>query len=360
MNILHLLVNGCTGGIETLNRDISKYSRNNNTFCFMFGGGEIADEMISSGADVIIIGMRNMRVLYHKINSLVIEKKIGLIVVHHAAPVGWILGGIMAKRHHIKLNIYIHQAMQDALRIGYGKRTRIRRIALKYASKRANNIIAISESVKSSIIEYYPELRDRIIVIYNGVDLNKFCFGTSPNNDVFTILYVGRLYKWKGVDLLIKAVSEMKSRCRCIIVGDGEEKERLIELASELHIADKFEFVGLQKNVAEWYKKTDIFVHPAIWEEGFGITLVEAMASGLPCVAFNKVAVPEIITNNKDGFIVEKVDSLELGKAIDNVIMLSKNKSEEWSSVRVAARHRAESFSIEKMVNKLDKLWGYK
>lgn len=357
MNILHLLATGETGGIEVLNKEIYLHSRHNNYFCFAFKGGIIADEMKKSGADVTLAETKNPFKLLKKIIQIIKGNEIDAVMTHHAAPLVWIIATVASVLCKLPLYVYIHGAIEDALRIDQRKLTCLKKMIFSVMSGRAKNIIAISKSVEESIARMYPERKHKIRIIYNGVDLSRYTYRDNKEDDRFTILYVGRLFKKKGVDRLLKALSLLSIPYRCLIIGDGPEKENLYALSEKLNLnSDKVEFCGVQRDISGWHNKADIFVHPAIWEEGFGITLIESMASGLPCIAFKKGAIPEIIDDGKNGFIVDKDTPEELAKVISKVYNIKSSNPIEWENIRNRAVERSKFFSIEKMVDSLDKM----
>lgn len=176
-------------------------------------------------------------------------------------------------------------------------------------------------------------------------------------SDVITLTYVGRLIREKGVHILIEALAHVKNlECfQLVIVGDGPCRRELETLSEKYGISDKVNFVGFQKNVSDYLKKSDIFVHPAIWEEGFGIAIVEAMREGLVCVAFRKGAIPEIITDEVNGYIVNECSTEALAKKLDEI--QEKYQSEEMRMLENEEMKRARFFSIDKVVKQLDDLY---
>lgn len=357
MNVLHLLASGETGGIEVLNKEIYLKSKNNNYFCFVFFGGVIADEMKDMGANVDVLGTRSALTMFKKMKKSIKENKIEAIVTHHASPLLWLVGAMLSLVCKIPIYIYRHAPIGRATGIHNEKKILIKEIIFGMSAIRAKKIIAISEYVADSITKLYPGLKNKVNVVYNGVDLSRFKIH-KKEDDTFTVIYVGRLYKWKGVDILLKAAAKLRNY-KFIIVGKGQEENNLLQLKTELQLNDdNVVFCGMQRDIPNWHNKADVFVHPAIWEEGFGITLVEAMASGLPCVAFKKGAIPEIIQDGKSGFIVEKDTPEELAKAIEMVYNTKNNEPEKWDNLQKNAVERSKDFSIEKMVRSLDDLFG--
>ena len=106
--------------------------------------------------------------------------------------------------------------------------------------------------------------------------------------------------------------------------------------------------------VPELLSESDIFIHVPVWEEGFGITVVEAMAAGLVCICSKSGAIPEIIADGQNGFIVPKNSSIQLTRTIEEILL---NFNEDRiNSVKARAKLRAYDFSLEKFVSNLDLL----
>ncbi|MDO8493080.1 MAG: glycosyltransferase family 4 protein [bacterium] len=162
----------------------------------------------------------------------------------------------------------------------------------------ANHIDAftISSPIMKDWMSDFGLNRDKIVVLSDFDDLEIFfkkselvcSFDKSKTN----IIYVGRLAPEKGVDTLLKALSEMENRKNIVvhIVGDGREKERLIKMSQEYKLEDSVVFYGWidKQRLNGLYHDSDFFVHPARWAEPLGLTIPEAMATGLP------VIVPEV------------------------------------------------------------------
>lgn len=353
MNILHLLAAGGEGGIEVLNKEIYLRSKHNNIYCFLYAEGGTADEMKKEGAKSLCLSSANILSKIINVIKYVKNNNIEVVITHHAAPLSWLLATILKSLYNINVFIYIHGSMRDVFQIGYGKNIFVKKIIFNLAAKKAKGIIAISDYVGETIKAYSRRLNDKIKVICNGTDINKFTY-SDEKHEKFTVEYVGRLFSKKGVDVLIDALSKLDVEYLCYIVGGGDEYDNLLNRVKELNLCDKIKLVGSQNNVKEWHQKADVFVHPAVWDEGFGIAVIEAMASGLPCIAFCKGALPEIITDGKNGFLAEDTNCDSLAERISYAYNLKNNNLDEWNKMKHNARKRAEDFTIEKMVNKLD------
>lgn len=131
----------------------------------------------------------------------------------------------------------------------------------------------------------------KISVLPAFVDLEQFFKNIEPmhkkDNDSISLLYVGRLVPEKGVDTLLSAIKEIKdARITADIVGRGSEDKKLAWLAKEYKIENRVRFHPWadKQTLNNMYHSADVFVHPARWAEPLGLTVIEAMAAGLPVI----------------------------------------------------------------------------
>ncbi|MBR7072030.1 MAG: glycosyltransferase family 4 protein [Eubacterium sp.] len=364
MNIVHLQLGGNPGGIVILTRDMSLLSEHNNCFYFLFEGGSIADE-IANSSPVYVEGARH-KAFFSAPKSFLRyckEQKADVIILHTPAPLG-IACALYAKRRmkNCKLFVYWHSNMEEPATRDLKYRLEI---ALeKAAYRRCDKALAISESVKKSHIKFLNIKNDKIVVNYNGIFCNKFYTEVEAGPHLpFSIIYIGRIYYSKGIHVLLDALSklpdEVKNKIHVTLVGNdsGGYTEKMKQKAEKLELDGIVDFTGIRLDVPELLAKADLFVHPAICEEGFGITLAEAMAAYLPCLAFNKGAIPEIIDNGINGFIADKATSKCLAEYIEKAYRLFSDNNPEYMTLRNNARNKAKCFSIEQSVKTLEELY---
>lgn len=362
MNVVHLQLSGGIGGISVLTRDIALKSNNNNIFYFLFEGGEIADRLKAEGSSVQVENDKNTGFIKaaKKFVDFCKRNKADVIICHTGSPV---LRFIFAycKRHY-KNAVYLLYLHSNARYGSY--ENKLKRFAsrelLMEAYRASKYAVAISKSVKESFIEKYGFKSEKCKVVYNGIDLNKF-YSNRLTDDygTFNIIYVGRVLPEKGVHILIDALSMLPGDCKIklFIVGrayNGYDNE-LTAQAKRLGLEDKIQLTGPSLDVPKYLAQADLFVHPAVSEEGFGIALAEAMAAYVPCVAFNEGAMPEIIDNGINGFIAKEMTaaslSQEIGKAYNLFI------EGKYNRIRESAHQKAQAFSIEAMVESLENLY---
>ena len=248
--------------------------------------------------------------------------------------------------------MYVHCDAKDELS---GNNETARKVINITAAKSAKRIIAISNYVKKSIIVNFKARAEKIKVVYNGVNVSRFAERCLSAHDPVRLVFVGRLVKVKGVQIALEAIKICKENgynLSFTIVGDGEYRERLEKTAKELALNQNCSFVGTRRDVPQILANSDIFVHSCIWEEGFGIGIVEAMAAGKICVCSNSGAIPEIITDGVDGFLAEKGNP----KALAEVIMKAIDNKEQWEHIQNRAIMTAHKFDMEKFVAHLDKV----
>ncbi len=197
----------------------------------------------------------------------------------------------------------------------------------KGTAKKADLIVTVSNYSSKKAVEFYDLDFGNIRVVPNGVDAERF----KPMDDVkrirhrfglgdrLCVLFVGRLIPRKGLSFLVEAARQVVKRVGNIaflIVGDGPLREYLVNLVDGANLSGKFIFLGdVNENALPlFYNCADIFVLPSI-QEGQGIALLEAQATGKPIVAFKVGGVPEAVVEGESGLLT-KPDSIELSRSI--------------------------------------------
>lgn len=177
------------------------------------------------------------------------------------------------------------------------------------ASNRPDSYIAISENVRRRIKKYYG--RDSSIIYPPSDLLFKRSIGKTPLEDKDYFLVVSRLVEYKRIDLAIKACNRLK--LPLIVIGEGHEKENLVEIAGET-----IKFIGKVSDalLLEYYKNCKALIFPG--EEDFGITMVEAQRAGKPVVAFAGGGALEIVKKGKTGVFFEKQTVTSLVSVLKN------------------------------------------
>jgi glycosyltransferase involved in cell wall biosynthesis len=253
--------------------------------------------------------------------------------------------GFKAKRVHTVHNV----AQKEQTKVGKN----INRVLFRYF-----NVVpvALSKEIQRTIQEVYGLPDNRIPVVFNGIDLSRCIVKESyARKDTFTVLHIGRFMDVKNHELLLRSFARFKgqhSDARLQLLGDGELKENMMQLAGQLNITDAVEFAGLQSNVYPWLHNADVFILPSKFE-GMPMTLIEAMGTGLPIIASNVGGIPDMLSSQKEALLIEPKEE-KIIEALEMVYSDAK-KREYWGR---NALQRSSLFSSQAMARKYLQLYS--
>jgi glycosyltransferase involved in cell wall biosynthesis len=190
--------------------------------------------------------------------------------------------------------------------------------------RRASAVICVSEKVRHQLTS---QVAANAVVIYNGVDPGIFSPALkSPTR--LTVLSVGNLIPTKGHGLLLRAFADVSASipdAHLEIIGDGCEREQLVDLAKSLAITERVSFLGRQsrEGVAQAMRRCAVFALPSSYE-GLGCVYLEAMASGKPAIGCRGQGIDEIIEHGKNGLLISPGNQAELAECL-RVILRSED-----------------------------------
>ncbi len=210
-----------------------------------------------------------------------------------------------------------------------------RRLANLIVFRRASKIIAVAKAVKDDIIRSNWRVpRRKVMILENSVDYDRFARVNISGAEAKRLLDVppealvfgtiGRLVPTKGLSYLIDAffrVREQLATAHLVLLGDGYCRESLEKQAAQSPHAGAIHFLGRREGVERLLQGMDIFVLSSV-AEGMPRVVLEAMAAGVPCVATNVGGIPDIILDNRTGFLVPPQDSEALAKAMLRAVHL--------------------------------------
>jgi glycosyltransferase involved in cell wall biosynthesis len=185
-------------------------------------------------------------------------------------------------------------------------------------TRRAARVVAITEALKRFCVERVGLPAGKVEVVRYGLDALPEPWGPSPEvpvpADARVLLCVARLAEQKGVDVAVRAlarVREREPRAVLVVLGEGAERPRLA--------GEGVYLPGRVGDVAAWYRRAELLVHPARWE-GFGLALLEAMLAGKPAVATRVSSAPEIVVDGATGLLVPPDDPEALAGAVSSLL----------------------------------------
>jgi glycosyltransferase involved in cell wall biosynthesis len=207
----------------------------------------------------------------------------------------------------------------------------------------------------------------RCVVIPNGIDLTEADaalaigraearkrLGLFPTD--FAVAYLGRLHEEKGVEHLVSAfhaLLQAHPAARLVLAGDGPSRRSLETTVAALRLGPFVRFLGAVADPWPLLAGADIFALPSLWE-GMPNALLEAMAAGLPCVATAVGAVPEMIADGREGFLVPPGDSGELARALIELAARLERRQEMGA---LARRRVEDAYRIETTVAGIERLY---
>lgn len=226
----------------------------------------------------------------------------------------------------------------------------------RWSRRGVSRVVAVSGESRRALIQDYRLSPDIVEVVYNGIDI---CTFANPKSDRSTLrrelgipddqlvtLVVARLSPAKGHRFLVEAAPAILAshpRAHFVFAGGGEETRALTRQIAQAGLAGHFSLLGARSDVADLLHASDLFVLPSLGE-GFSLSIIEALASGLPVVATRVGGVEEILKDGQNGFLALPANPLSLARAVGRALDLDTPAREE---LRRAGREVAAEFSIE-------------
>ena len=226
-------------------------------------------------------------------------------------------------------------------------------------------IICVGNAIRERLVKDYRFPANKTVTIYNGVCLSHFDRhnGSEPalkarlasNPDELLLVSTARLSEQKRLDILLSAMARLLQdgvRCNCVIVGDGPLRTQLSEQARALGLSGRVFFEGFQKDVRPYLQIADAFVLTS-HREGFPLSILEAMACGLPCVVTDVGGNAEAVTNKVHGLVVPPGSVDKVAEAIS---YLATHPYERAEMSRMARLRVREEFDINDRMAEISKL----
>ncbi len=208
--------------------------------------------------------------------------------------------------------------------------------------------VAISKNIQQTICKQYKLKEKQVPIIFNGIQLNN-CIKKDNYKKTNNILNIGRFAEQKNHDEMIEIFKEVLNQFpyyKLKLIGEGQLKNTIIEKVKTCGLTEKVEFCGIKDNCYLDLNHSDIFILTSKWE-GFPIALIEAMGTGVPCIAYGVGGITEIIDDGYSGFIAK--DKEDFVKTIIKLIeddslreRIGKNavvKSKEFSSFLMRSKY---------------------
>lgn len=351
IKIVHVITSLGYGGAERLLLDLARHIDHHKfelSVITVVGGGPLKEEFERAGVKVIVNHKLTKPGLGVFVKIWWQLKKIQPDIVHTHLFAGDFWGGLAAKRASVPLIV------STAHNLDMDEGPRKKKIKQRLAQF-TDKIIAVSMAVKKYCVKTEGVPEEKVTVIYNGVEIDKF-FDHSPklfSHHVVKIGVIGRLAEQKGQAILLEALPLMRQKDVMVkIAGEGPLEKSLKEEVTNLNLEKQVEFVGIQKDVAGFLKTVDIVAMPSRWE-GLGLVLIEASLAGRIIVASNTGGIPEVVKNNETGLLVPPGNPQKLAEALDWVI----EHKIDAMAMGLRAQSYCKKFDIKNMADQYENLY---
>ncbi len=350
LRVCHVSMCLLTGGLERLlvefgkNRDGERFET---SFVSLDGMGVPAEELRAQGhhvecvADVVTGKFARLRRLTHIFRDGQFD------IVHTHNTLAHFYGAFAARLAGVPTVVNTQHGR------GCGKSWKAR-LQFRMANRLTDRVVGVSEDAAELCRQDDARSADRTIALWNGVDLDRFEY-RGPSTESVAIS-VARLSPEKDFATLLRAtwiLIKDRPDFRLKLVGDGAERQKLEQLAAELNLNDHVEFLGERSDVSRLLPQAGFFVSSSR-TEGISLTLLEAMAVGLPVVTTRVGGNPEIVVEGKTGRLVSPNSPEELALAMRDLL----KDQEGWPVYGELARQRVEQhFNVRNMVKQYEDLY---
>lgn len=283
-----------------------------------------------------------------RLRKIIHDEKITVVHSHHRMAA--LYANLIAPKKIIKI-ANAHNTFYD--------KKKLTKIAYKNTK-----IITVGEMVKKNLVEYFKIPQKQITVIHNAVKEFKDPIVKDERIEelhkqgYFVVGNVGRLSEQKGMEYYLRAISKVIVICpetRFVIVGTGEDEQKLLGLARKLKIEDYLLFMGYRSDIQNLMKQLDLIVLSSLWE-GLPLTPIEAFSVSKTIVATAVDGTIEIVKSGENGYLVEPKNSDEIA---DKIVFLIEHP-ELMRKLEKNARDRyITEFSFEKLKERYIQLYEW-
>ena len=222
---------------------------------------------------------------------------------------------------------------------------------IRYRGRTHRVVVALSQSEADDLVATYGRVRPRVVVIPNGVDLDRFRPPTAElrragrtslglGEEERVAVFIGHEFDRKGLSVAIRGLPFAQDVLLLIIGGSDDIIAAAHEEAKSVGVDDRVLFLGPRYNLRSFLAASDMFVLPSAYEAN-ALVVLEALASGLPVVTTRVGFAPEVVVDGENGFLVDR-DPREVGERLQQLAELPHDELDEW---RRRARASVESYS---------------
>lgn len=351
--LLMIITKGDLGGAQTHLYDLCRHIKEQYDVHVIIGeDGPLYEKLQQISIAVHIIPSLNRYLssqhdlqAFKEISSLIKQLKPDLVAAHSSKA--GILGRISAARLGVPCVFTAHgwaftEGVSPFKRFVY-------RTAESWVARRTDRIICVSDYDRNLALNNQVASPEKLVIIHNGISMAEKSNNVKPGKELRLIM-VARFCEPKDHKLLLQAVAGINTERAFILqlVGEGPNLVKSQELAQQLGIAHKVEFLGPRRDVPALLQQADIFILSSRWE-GFPITILEAMQTGLPVLCSDVGGCKEAVLEGNTGFLVPRGDLLTMQKRL---LELIENEPLRLQMGAAGYNRFVDHFTVDKMVEK--------
>jgi glycosyltransferase involved in cell wall biosynthesis len=263
--------------------------------------------------------------------------------------------------------VVVHTFHGHVLRGYFGRAGTVLFRAIETALARATDrLVAVSPEVRDELVALHVAPRRKFSVVRLGIELEprvRFDGDTAEHRrrhgigaERFVVGWFGRMTAVKRTDDLLTMLAGLRERgvdALLLLVGDGDDRDRLEQRAHDLGLARSCLFVGYQEDVAPWYAICDAVVLTSA-SEGTPVTIIEALAAGRPVVATKVGGVPDVVDDGETGFLVRPRDTHALAERLE---ILARDPQRREAMGAAGRERMLERYAVDRLVDDIDELY---
>jgi glycosyltransferase involved in cell wall biosynthesis len=292
-------------------------------FACLDESGTLGDELRAEGFAVQVLGRRpglDLRTVW-RLAAWLRHERVDLLHAHQYTPCFYSLAARLCYRRPALLFTEHGRPVPD-----YPRRKRI--IVNRLLLERRDRIVGVGNAVRQALIDNEGIPKERVNVIYNGIDTQSFVKDVADDDairaeigvekDGLLILQVARLDPVKDHATALRTLEHVvwhRRDARLVIVGEGPERAHIEEIVQERQLTPYVRLLGLRKDIPRLMRAANVFLLTSI-SEGIPLTVIEAMSAGLPVVATQVGGVPEIVEEGITGLLAPAGDDASLADCI--------------------------------------------
>jgi glycosyltransferase involved in cell wall biosynthesis len=373
LRILYLLVGLDVGGTERQVTDLVlalDRTRFEPRVCCLGTGGPLESLLREADVPVEVVGLRRPRSFVHGLGAAPALTR-GLVrlwrlvtryrptIAHSFLYWSYTVGACVARAAGVPV------ILASRRNLGHPQAHRPAHRALSWLGNRASDLVIVnSEAVRRHTLDTGGVAPERVVVIPNGVDLQRFAGRADPSlrrslgldGGAPLVGVTANLLDYKGHGYFLDAWRELRGaypNAQAILIGDGPCRSELQDRIRALDLGESVRLLGSRTDVPALLALVDLVAHPSL-EEGFPNAVLEGMAAGKPVVATAVGGTPEAIVDGGTGLLVPPRDSGTLAKAIARIL----SSPAEARALGEAGRRRvAERFDLQTMVRRHEALY---